>query len=335
MERWIQMVDLSIREIAEKLVLEMDEADIDLCTPLMMDMAYCRAFGGALKPFEEQMSETVAAVTAINDRYHRPRMWPFVAADPHRENVVDLVTGSLEEGAFKGVKIYPVMGFTPDDKRLYPIYEYCVRRRVPITTHCQNGGIPGLEGYYGLAHPKYWRRVLRAFPALILNLAHNDWTGTAWQRKIRQLIVDYPNVYTDIAYDTEMWLMPRRYFKSIQKMLRTPRVRDRVLFGTDWYMGRFLWTETSYLEWFTRHSARIPWCRVKFTSTDMYRLTDANPRRFLGIPDLRSAEDVGFIGAGGPAAPELEAKGGQRIFSPPLLAGSGATVHGLLFTVHA
>ena len=286
-EEWLGMADLSIREIADTLVVEMDEAGIDLCTPLMMDMAYCKAFGGNLKPFEEQLAETIAAVTAVNDRYQKSRMWPFVAADPHRENVVDVVTNALEGGIFKGVKIYPVMGFTPDDRRLYPIYDYCVQREVPITTHCQNGGIPGLEGYYRLAHPKYWKRVLSAFPELVLNLAHNDWTGTSWQRGIRQLILDYPNVYTDVAYDTEMWLMPRRYFKSIQKMLHTAKIQDRLLFGTDWYMGRFLWTEASYLEWFTRHAAKIPWCRVKFTPMDMHRLTDANPRRFLGLAKSR------------------------------------------------
>ena len=139
-EHWIGMVDLPIREIAEKLVLEMDEADIDLSTPLMMDMAYCKAFNGRLKPFREQMEETVAAVTTINDRYGKSRMWPFIAADPHRKDVVTLVTGALEEGTFRGVKVYPPMGFTPDDKRLYPIYEYCVRQGIPITAHCQNGG---------------------------------------------------------------------------------------------------------------------------------------------------------------------------------------------------
>jgi predicted TIM-barrel fold metal-dependent hydrolase len=158
-----------------------------------------------------------------------------------------------------------------------------VGRRVPITAHCENGGIPGLEEYYYLAHPKYWRRVLRDFPELVLNLAHNDRTGSEWQREIWQLIRDYPNVYTDVAYDTEMWLMPRRYFKNIQKMLRTPTLQDRLLFGTDWYMGRFLWTERSYLAWYSSYAAKIPWCRVRLSAEEMSRLTDANPRSFLGM----------------------------------------------------
>jgi len=115
------------------------------------------------------------------------------------------------------------MGFTPDDKRLYPIYEYCVQKNVPITTHCENGGIPGLSEFYYLADPKYWGEVLREFPTLTLNLAHNDRTGSSWQPKIMQLIIDYPNVYTDISYDIEMWVMPRRYFKGIKRKISLDR----------------------------------------------------------------------------------------------------------------
>jgi len=83
-------------------------------------------------------------------------MLPFIAADPNREDVGGIVIDALRGGAFNGVKVYPVMRFTPDDKRLYPIYEYCVGRNIPITAHCQNGGIPGMQEYYHLADPKYW-----------------------------------------------------------------------------------------------------------------------------------------------------------------------------------
>jgi len=210
-------------------------------------------------------------------------MLPFIAADPNREDVRNIVIDALQGGGFKGVKIYPVMGFTPDDKRLYPIYEYCVENNVPITAHCENGGIPGFQKYYHLADPKYWSAVLKDFPTLTLNLAHNDRTGSSWQPKIAELIKTYPNVYTDISYDTEMWFMPRRYFKSIKRMLGTPKIQDRLLYGTDWYMGRFLWTEKSYLKWFLEYSNKIRWCRVEFTAQEIKRLTEDNPKRFLGL----------------------------------------------------
>ena len=147
---WLGFIDLSIAKIAERLVAEMDAAGIDLCTPLMMDMAYCEGFGGATKSFEEQLAETEAAVAAVNAASGRTRMLPFVAADPRRPDVVHIVCDALEGGAFKGVKVYPVMGFEPSDRRLYPIYDYCAAHRVPVTAHCENGGIPGLAAYYHL-----------------------------------------------------------------------------------------------------------------------------------------------------------------------------------------
>ena len=283
LEDWLEFVDMPISEIAQRLVDEMDEANIDTCTPLMMDMEYCKEFAGGTKSFKDQIAETAAAVEAISKKYNRIRMLPFIAADPNREDVADIVINTLRGGVFKGVKIYPVMGFRPDDKRLYPIYQYCAGNNIPITAHCQNGGIPGLQKYYHLADPKYWSPVLKDFPTLTLNLAHNDSTGSSWQPKIAELIKTYPNVYTDISYGTEMWFMPRRYFKGIKGMLATPKIQDRLLYGTDWYMGRFLWTEKSYLKWLLEYSNKIHWCRVKFTAQEMKRLTEDNPKRFLGL----------------------------------------------------
>ena len=283
LEDWFDFIDMSISEIAEKLVDEMDEAGIDICTPLMMDMAYCKKFGGGTKSFEDQITETVDAVEAINKKYNRIRMLPFIAADPNREGIINIVKDALGSGVFRGVKIYPVMGFTPDDKRLYPIYEFCVENNIPITAHCQNGGIPGLKEYYHLADPKYWAAVLEDLPMLTLNLAHNDRTRSAWQEKIAQLIETYPNIYTDISYNLEMWFMPRRYFKHIKQMLATPKIQDRLLYGTDWYMGRCFWTERSYLKWFLEYSRKIYWCRVEFTDQEIRRLTEDNPKRFLRL----------------------------------------------------
>jgi len=282
---WLSIVDMSIAEIAARLLAEMDEAGIDICTPLMMDMAYCQSFGGSVLPFEDQIAQTTAAVQAINTTAGRPRMLPFIAADPNRPDVVPLVIEALDSGAFKGVKVYPPMGFAPDDRRLYPIYEHCVAHSIPITAHCQNGGVPGLHGYYKLAAPQRWEPVLADFPTLTLDLAHNDRHHTRWQRRIATLIRTFPNVYTDISYGTEMWTKPARYFKHIKRMLADPSLRDRVLYGTDWYMGRCLWTEKTYLDWFRDYARRIFWCRVTFTPDDMNRLTDLNPRRFLSLTE--------------------------------------------------
>lgn len=285
MEDFLGFMDLSIFDIAEKLAAEMDEAGVELCTPLMMDMDYCKKYGGGTKCFEAQLAETASAVGTINKKFNRTRMLPFIAADPHRPNVANIVKDALRGGVFKGVKIYPPMGFSPDDLRLYPIYEYCEENTVPITAHCEKRSIPGLGEYGHLAHPDHWARVLKTFPSLILNLAHNDRTGSDWQPRIFELVTHYPNVYTDVAYDAEMLFMPRKYFRQIKRMLNTPKIQDRLLYGTDWYMGRCFWTERSYLKWFTDYAGKIFWCRVKFTEEELKKLTELNPKRFLGLSE--------------------------------------------------
>jgi len=282
---WWVLRDAPISEIARRLVAEMDEAGEDLCVPLMMDMAYCGAFGGDVMPYEEQIAQTAAAAKEINLEAGRTRMMPFIAADPRRENVTDVVLDALASGAFHGVKIYPVMGYEPNDARLYPIYEHCAAHAVPITTHCQNGGIPGLKDYYHLAAPELWEPVLADFPALTLDLAHNDRTGSSWQQTIERLITTYPNVYTDLSYDLEMWAMPGRYFGHVKRLLGTPKLQDRILYGTDWYMGRCFWTEVSYLKWFEEYCRKVFWSPVEFTEEDLARLMEHNPKRFLGLPD--------------------------------------------------
>jgi predicted TIM-barrel fold metal-dependent hydrolase len=285
--QYLEFADQSIGEIADRLVQEMDEAEIEIATPLMMDMEFCPEFRGVSKSFEDQLKETCAAAENVKRRCGRPRLLPFVAADPRREGIVEIVREAIQGGVFKGVKIYPVMGYLPDNESLFPVYEFCRDNQVPITTHCENGGVPGFEDYYRLAHPTYWVPVLKRFPELKLNLAHNDcirfpWQAD-WQGKIADLILEYPNVYTDLSCDFEMVYRPRRYFRQIKRMLNTPKIRDRVLYGTDWYMGRFLWTEVTYLRWFEEYARKIPWCRVEFTETEMKRLTEENPKRFLGL----------------------------------------------------
>ena len=280
---WLDFVSLSIAEITDRLVAEMDEAGIELAVPLMMDMAYTERFGGDIKPYEEQIAETLAAVAAVHRRYGRTRLLPFVAVDPRRPGGVDLSLDQLQRGRCAGVKIYPVMGFLPADERLWPLYRFCEAFRVPITTHCENGGLPGFQDDYHFAAPQNWEPVLAAFPTLVLNLAHNDHTGSAWQREIHRLMRVRPHVYTDISYDTEMWYMPGAYFRSVRRLLRTPGLRDRVLFGTDWYMGRYLWTEASYVRWFTHGARRIFWRPTAFSREELERLMVRNPRRFLGL----------------------------------------------------
>lgn len=45
------------------------------------------------------------------------------------------------EGTFKGIKIYPALGYYPFDEDLLPLWAYCCQHNIPITTHCIKGTI--------------------------------------------------------------------------------------------------------------------------------------------------------------------------------------------------
>ncbi len=77
--------------------------------------------------------------------------------------------------------------------------------------------------------------------------------------------------------------MPKDYFENVKRLLENEVTGKKLLYGTDWYMGRFLWTEKTYFKWFSEYSKKIPWCRVYFTDQELKSLMEDNPKRFLGL----------------------------------------------------
>jgi predicted TIM-barrel fold metal-dependent hydrolase len=56
-------------------------------------------------------------------------------------------------------------------------------------------------------------------------------------------------VYADISYHEPALLEESAgtYFKILEKLMNTNRVKDRIIFGTDWPMTRHTWTEEDYV----------------------------------------------------------------------------------------
>jgi predicted TIM-barrel fold metal-dependent hydrolase len=52
----------------------------------------------------------------------------------------DSTSGELK-GYYKGIKIYPALGYYPFDEDLLPLWIYCQQHNLPITTHCIEGTI--------------------------------------------------------------------------------------------------------------------------------------------------------------------------------------------------
>ncbi|MFN3557413.1 MAG: amidohydrolase family protein [Bacteroidales bacterium] len=168
---------------------------------------------------------------------------------------------------FKGVKLYPPLGHFADDPRLTPVYEFCNTHKLPIIAH---GGPESPTYFRGsrseirkmmgdrydgsikkriqlcgqFAHPKYYREILTQYPDVKICLAHwgseNSWKNYLnnpldkenWFYWIRDMIQEFPNLYTDISFT----LNNPAFFAPLKLLLGNPNIRQKVLFGSDYYM---------------------------------------------------------------------------------------------------
>ena len=144
------------------------------------------------------------------------------------------------------------------------VYEYAVENNIPITGHCTPDGLRSKHYKIGnniLADPDNYLEVLEAHPNLKLCLAHfggnSEWkkflndpwnpdsdnqNKKAWVSKIIDMIKlnnedgtpKFPNLYVDVSY-TSYDPQTRAYLKVILDA-GNQRLRERVLFGSDFYV---------------------------------------------------------------------------------------------------
>lgn len=191
------------------------------------------------------------------------KVFPFLAVDPRRIGILELVKMKVKEGkgVFRGIKIYPPLGYLPTHPNLIPVFDYCEKYDIPITFHCSPGGMNNFRGRNYAASwagesrwedfqasdgkkspfytaPEKWRPVLDRWKKLRINFAHmggGDQLGKnkkEWMNRIIEIIKTHDNVYTDISYHATDTL-PDLILKTIDDH---PCLKDKLMFGTDYIM---------------------------------------------------------------------------------------------------
>lgn len=224
---------------------------------------------------------------------------PFGTVHPDRPGAFDEFRRCVEDYGFRGLKLYPRLGFAPDHPVLMEqVFPYCVAHNLPVMSHCSKGGVHGREfkGEPGwqISAPHRYEPVLRAFPELRVCLAHfgggEDWTDYIvkgidpfdpearrrnWLASILDMIRsgDYPNLYTDISYTLFEF---ESNFPFLRVFLENDAVRRAVLFGSDFYM-----TRQEHL------SERAVSMRLRSgLGGELFRIiAQGNPARYLGETD--------------------------------------------------
>lgn len=238
-----------------------------------MDMQYMNA-GKVPRNYREQLVEL-----AIMKRELKDEVYPFVHVDPNNPGR-DFDFTFAAERDFSGIKIYPPAScHLPDDERLHYIYEQCEKRNMQALAHCgaqsptryhaskrklrkmlDKAGLKWtkdmdrteLAGQF--THPLNYVPLLERYPGMNICFGHwgsekawkeyleNPENKENWFYIIRDLIKKYPNAYTDISFT----LNDSEYFSVLKIFLQDPEIREKVLFGTDFYMVESKSTEKKF-----------------------------------------------------------------------------------------
>ena len=149
--------------------------------------------------------------------------------------------------AFKGVSIEPSISLTADirradDRRLYPIYEECVRRNIPV-----NVSISALlqritQRPYEDSDPRQVYQVALDFPRLDIHVAH---AGYPWVMEM----IGVAFVCTNVWMSTDTYLIPQMPGASEYAVAANNFIQDRTLFGTNYPAKPFRQMIDAYSGW--------------------------------------------------------------------------------------
>ncbi len=278
---------------------------------LPMNMHHMGDLGSVREPIEIQHSDLLNLAQEVNDERAScgkdEIIFPFYTIHPEQKDI-DNIPADLDkiisQGKFRGIKIYPNLGYYPQNDKLMKVYALCEKGNIPVMTHCNPGGVwkYGLtrEVRRNFADPKNYKIVLDQYPDLVLCLAHfggtEEWIKRlqgrpessdkeeAWVKTIFDMIAcgKYPNLYADISYTL---FQPKVKGLSIdlvdylKVMLSNGRIRARILFGSDYYMveqEKISEKEMSIL------------LRSRLGEDLYFQIAHYNPREYLGMERQKS-----------------------------------------------
>jgi uncharacterized protein len=248
---------------------------------LAMDMEYMGA-GVPPRTLEQQHQELLMLAASDSS------VIPFCAVDPRRPRILEMTKEWIAQG-FRGIKLYPNLGYSPKHPALLQIYAFAEQQSIPIMVHCSPSGIKSNdiseEEAARFAHPGHYEAIASMFPQLRICLAHfgghSEWEEyrkkewhpgdrKSWISIIADLIRLHENVFTDISYTMFRF---QENIPILKIFLEDPIIRNAVLFGSDYYMVE--------LERLSEREVSIQ-LRAALGEDLFKQIAQINPPRFLG-----------------------------------------------------
>ena len=155
---------------------------------------------------------------------------PFGSVDPHKGKLAVREAAELIEAGVRGFKFHPnTQAFWPNDPEFFPLYDVIAQAGLIALFHSGTTGIgAGMPGGGGVrlkySNPMAVDDVAVQFPRLDIILAHPSFP---WQEEALAISVHKPNVFIDLSG----W--SPKYFPEILVQYINTRLRDKMLFGSD------------------------------------------------------------------------------------------------------
>ncbi|NBE79818.1 amidohydrolase family protein [Micromonospora rubida] len=220
----------------DRLVAEMDSAGVSLAFLVAADFSHVSP--RALPPAE------LARLHAAVCRRHPGRFRVFWGVDPRAgPDGPALFERHVTDHGFAGMKLYPPAGYSPSDRRLYPYYEICAARGLPVLTHTGPGWAP-LD--FTLGPPLLVDQAARDFPGVDFVLGHG---GVTHVEEASYLCAHRPNVYLDVSQFPAM-LAAEGWAEHLNRLFRSG-ISHKILFGTCWPSFRMSTSLPAVLSAFT------------------------------------------------------------------------------------
>jgi predicted TIM-barrel fold metal-dependent hydrolase len=213
----------------EDLLKEMDQSGVDI-TLLM---------GGPEDAFWEYKNCGFASndkvLKAVKD--HPDRLVGNVYLDPRLPDAIETLDKFMAEG-FRAVKMFPPVGFMPDDERYFPLYEKIESYGVPLLFHAGQTNIKIISKEPGVrkatnskySYPLNFDMIARLFPKMPIVLAH---MGYPHYIEARSVAHANQNVYLDISGSGPWTEGIPITFNALGGHAFIPMDFSRVLWGSD------------------------------------------------------------------------------------------------------
>jgi len=218
------------------LLSEMDEAGVEYGVIMGRQ---------SVEPLGSIPNDEIAA--CINAHPGRFLGWAGIDLNQSMDACLREARRCIGELGFKGVSIEPSIArdesfARADDRRLYPIYEECVRLNVPVNISLSAVLQSTVNRPYELGNPIQIYQVAKDFPQLDIHVAH-----AAWPYVMEMIGVCFvcPNV----------WLSPDQYMikmvPSAQEYVKAANhyFQDRTLFGTSYPSKPLAPMVQAYRDW--------------------------------------------------------------------------------------